>query len=83
MIRVRKYFVIPPVTGNLEPISAYVSAPHKATSPPANQAEKKIIGVGDAAATFTGVRKIPMPITRLTTIIVKSKSPSLFFSLIL
>ena len=45
--------------------------------------QKKIIGVGDAAATFTGVRKIPMPITRLTTIIVKSKSPNLFFSLIL
>jgi len=26
-----------------------------------------------AAATFTGVRKIAMPVTRLTTIIVKSK----------
>jgi len=51
-------------------------------TPPASQAAKKINGVGTAFATFTGVRKMPMPITRLTTIMVKSTRLSLVCLLI-
>ena len=38
-----------------------------------SQALKKIKGVPDLAAMVAGVLKIPMPITKLTTIIVKLK----------
>ena len=41
--------------------------------PPVIQIEKNKNGVGEVAATLAGVRKMPMPITRLTIIIVKSK----------
>ena len=54
------------------PISAYVSAPHMAMIPPAIHAPKKTAELGDEAATFAGVRKMPIPITSVTMIIVKS-----------
>jgi len=48
-------------------------------SPPRPQARKKRNGVRAAEATMAGVRKMPMPMTRLTTIIVASNVLSLGF----
>lgn len=54
-----------------------VSAPHKLTNPPPAQAAKNTPGDPAAVATSPGVRKIPTPITKLTTIIVRSNAPNL------
>jgi hypothetical protein len=59
-----------------------VSAPHKATKPPATHAAKKIQAEPDDAATLAGVPNIPMPTTRLTTIMVTEKKPSWFLEAI-
>ena len=40
-------------------------------------------GVGEVAATLAGVRKMPMPITRLTIIMVKSKRFSFDFDMLI
>jgi hypothetical protein len=52
-------------------------------TPPINHALKKIRGVPDFAAMVAGVLKIPMPITRLTTIMVKLKKLMPCFDFIL
>lgn len=64
-----------------DPISAKVRAPRREITPPSDQAMKKSRGVLVAEATMAGVRKIPMPMTRLTTIMVVSKVVS--FALII
>src|SRR5512135_838380 len=51
-------------------------------SPPRAQAAKKTSGVRADDATMAGVRKMPMPMIRLTTIIVASKVVSLALMLI-
>jgi len=66
------------VTGNLEPISAYVNAPHNAIIPPATHAKKKTFGVSAALAASDDVLKIPNPITNPITIIVSEKRFNLF-----
>ena len=45
-------------------------------------AAKKIVGVPDFAAIVAGVLKMPMPITRLTTIIVRLNKFNFCFSFI-
>jgi hypothetical protein len=47
------------------------------------QALKKISGVPDFAAMVAGVLKIPIPMTKLTTIIVKLKKLMLCFVFVL
>jgi hypothetical protein len=51
--------------------------------PPIIHALKNIKGVPDFAAMVAGVLKIPMPITKLTTIMVKLKKFMLCFVLLL
>jgi hypothetical protein len=47
------------------------------------QALKKMSGVPDLAAMVAGVLKMPIPITKLTTIMVKLKKLMLCFALVL
>lgn len=59
--------------GYRDPISAYVSAPHKAIKPPTTQLIKNTLGVIAARAESDAVLKIPIPITNPITIMVMSK----------
>jgi hypothetical protein len=56
-----------------------VSAPNKLTIAPMIHAAKNISGVPALEATSDGVLKIPIPITRLITMILKSKTRNLGF----
>ena len=69
------------MTGYRDPISAYVSAPQSATNPPTIHAEKNMAGVAAACAASREVLKIPIPITRPITIMVRSNRFSFGFEL--
>ena len=61
------------MAGNRRPISAKVSAPHNAITPPAIHTKKKMELLPVVAATEAGFLKMPIPMTRLTTIMERSK----------
>src|SRR5688572_29008222 len=60
----------------MAPSSALASAPASDRTPPRTQAARNASGLGRAAATVPGVRKMPAPMTEETTSIVASNRPS-------
>src|SRR5256886_12051232 len=72
----RTYTYTPPERGNIAASSAYVSAPHSASSPPNTHTSSISTGWGTRPAITAGVRKIPPPKVEPTSTATALHSPS-------
>src|SRR5437588_3557078 len=63
----RTYTYTPPERGNIAASSAYVSAPHSASSPPNTHTSSISTGSGTRPAITAGVRKMPPPMVEPTS----------------
>src|SRR5207237_6071444 len=72
----RMYTYTPPERGNIAASSAYVSAPHSASSPPRTQTKSMSAGSGTRPAITAGVRKMPPPMVEPTSTATALQSPS-------
>src|SRR5256885_5236800 len=72
----RTYTYTPPERGNIAASSAYVSAPHNASSPPTPHTKSISTGSGARPAITAGVRKIPPPMVEPTSTATALHSPS-------
>src|SRR2546429_60544 len=72
----RTYTYTPPERGTIAASSAYVSAPHSASSPPSTHTTSMSTGSGTRPAITAGVRKIPPPIVEPTSTATALQKPS-------
>src|SRR2546423_11114126 len=72
----RTYTYTPPERGSIAASSAYVSAPHSASSPPSTHTTSMSTGSGTRPAITAGVRKIPPPMVEPTSTATALHRPS-------